>query len=230
MQSTVVESHMASTRRSLKESGFDDRQAQALVEMIGTAAERRVLLADVAELKHDVAELKHDVALLNERFDGLRGEIVARIEASEERVKNEIASVRSEAAAFRAEVQGDMVELRTETQGSIAELRAETQGSIAELRTEMQGSIAELRTEMQGSIAELRTEMRSSIAELRTEMRSSIAELRTETQRDIAMLAGRIDGLDGRLKLVLWFMGIGLTLYTGTTISLMILLFRNALA
>jgi len=189
VQKTVVESDMALTRRSLKEAGFDDRQAQALVDVSGPAAERRTLQADVAELKRDVASL-------NERFDDLRDEFVSfRAEMREDR------------AAFRAEMREDRAAFRAEMQGQLVAFRAEMQGQIAELRTETQGQIAELRTETQGRIAELRTEMRTEFAKVH----------------------GRIDGLEGQLKLMLWFMGIGLTLYTGTTISLMILLFRSML-
>ncbi len=157
MQRTVVESDLAATRRSLTEAGFDDRQAQTLVDVTGTAAQQRTLQADVAGLKNEVALRNERVDGLRGEFKAFRGEIVARLEASEERVKNEI-----------------------------AELRAETQNDIAELRTEMRSGFAAVH--------------------------------------------GRIDSLEERLKLMLWFLGIGLTLYTGTTISLMVLLFRNVLS
>ncbi len=168
MQRTVVESDLAATRRSLTEAGFDDRQAQTLVDVTGTAAQQRTLQADVAGLKNEVALRNERVDGLRGEFKAFRGEIVARLEASEERVKNE----------------------------------------IAELRTDMQSGITELRAETQSDIAELRTEMRSGFAAVH----------------------GRIDSLEERLKLMLWFLGIGLTLYTGTTISLMVLLFRNVLS
>ena len=157
MQRTVVESDLAATRRSLTEAGFDDRQAQTLVDVTGTAAQQRTLQADVAGLKNEVALRNERVDGLRGEFKAFRGEIVARLEASEERVKNEI-----------------------------GELRAETQNDIAELRTEMRSGFAAVH--------------------------------------------GRIDSLEERLKLMLWFLGIGLTLYTGTTISLMVLLFRNVLS
>lgn len=50
-----------------------------------------------------------------------------------------------------------------------------------------------------------------------------IAALRAE------MVAGHTS-LEARLKLIVWLMGAGLTLYTGTTISLMVLLFQSVVA
>ena len=165
---TVVASDMASTRRSLTDAGFDDEQVQALIDMTGTAAERLTIKADVAELKQGVSDLTQRTDLLSEQFSGLRAEfeslrrefdgfrreIVARIEASEERVTGQIAT-------------------------------------------------------LDGRVDGVRSEMNARFDGLEGRVNA------------------KIDGLGGRLKLMLWFMGIGLTLYTGTTVSLIFLLFRD---
>lgn len=177
MRKIAVES--PSARRRLKEAGFDDEQSQAVIDVTGTRDEWLALEADMSGLKQDVTVLKEQTAALNERFDGFRDEIVARLDASEERVKSEVASLRGELAAFRTEI-----------------------------RSELRGEI----TAVRGQIAELRAGTDARIDGIRDEMRA------------------RFDGVEGRLKLIVWLMGAGLTLYTATTISLMILLFRAVLA
>ena len=178
MRRAAVESGPASAnwKLRLKESGFDDEQAQAVLEVTGAGEDRRELADDVAELSQGVAALKLRATATEDRFDSFRDEIVARIEAAEERVKAEIAT----------------------------------------LGTELRGENRELRTELRGEIANVRTELHGEIANLRTELRGEIAKL------------GAV--MDARFKLIVWLLGAGLTLYTGTTISLMILLFRSVAA
>lgn len=178
MRRTAVESGAASTKWKLrlKESGFDDEQAQAVLDVTGADKDRREAAADMAELGQEVTALKLRAAATEDRFDSFRDEIVARIEASEERVKAEIAT----------------------------------------LGTELRGENANLRTELQGGIAGLRTELRGENENLRTELRGEIAKLSAV--------------MEARFKLIVWLLGAGLTLYTGTTISLMVLLFRSVAA
>jgi uncharacterized protein involved in exopolysaccharide biosynthesis len=83
--------------------------------------------------------------------------------------KADIAEVRGEIAALRAE----MGALGTQLHSEIATLRADLTGLGSELRGEMATLAAELRTE----IASVRTEFRTEIASVRTE----IAALRTST-------------------------------------------------
>ena len=174
---TAVESGAASTKwkRRLKESGFDDEQAQAVLDVTGAGEDRSEVAKDVAELSQDVTALKLQATATEDRFVSFRDEIVARSEASEERVKGDIATLRGEIATLR---------------GEIATLR----GEIENLRTEFHGEIENLRTELRGEIEKLGAVM------------------------------------EARFKLIVWLLGAGLTLYTGTTISLMVFLFRSVAA
>ena len=167
---TAVESGAASTKwkRRLKESGFDDEQAQAVLDVTGAGEDRSEVAKDVAELSQDVTALKLQATATEDRFVSFRDEIVARSEASEERVKGEIATLRGEIATLR--------------------------GEIENLRTEFHGEIENLRTELRGEIEKLGAVM------------------------------------EARFKLIVWLLGAGLTLYTGTTISLMVFLFRSVAA
>lgn len=152
MRRTAVECEAAPTnwKLKLKESGFDDEQAQAVLEVTGAGEEGREFADDVAELGQEVTALKLRATATEDRFDSFRDEIVARNEASEERVKSEIATLR---------------------------------GGVENLGTELRGEIAKL-----GAV------------------------------------------MEARFKLIVWLLGAGLTLYTGTTISLMVLLFRGVAA
>lgn len=116
-----------------------------------TGAERRALSADMAGLK-----------------------------ASEERVKGEIALLRTESGAFH---------------------------------TEMRGELAAVHTRIDG---------------LRNEVNARFDGVRDEMNARFERVDAKFDGLDSRLKLILWFMGVGVTLYAGTTVSLVMILFRDA--
>ena len=116
-----------------------------------TGAERRALSADMAGLK-----------------------------ASEERVKGEIALLRTESGAFRTEMRGDLAAVHTRIDG------------------------------------------------LRNEVNARFDGVRDEMNARFERVDAKFDGLDSRLKLILWFMGVGVTLYAGTTVSLVMILFRDA--
>ncbi len=102
------------------------------------------------------------------------------LKASEERVKSEIALLRTEAGAFR---------------------------------TEMRGEIAAVHTRIDG---------------LRDAVNTRFDGVRDEMNARFERVDAKFDGLDSRLKLILWFMGVGVTLYAGTTVSLVMILFRDA--
>ena len=124
-------------------------------------------------------------------------------------------------AAERHELKADVAVLKTD----VAVLKTD----IAELKTDVAGlkhGLANFRTETRGEFARLD----ARIDGLRDEMNARFSGLRDELNARFAAVDARFDGLEGRMKLMLWFMGVGLTLYTGTTISLMILLYRGVLA
>ena len=152
-RAAVVESDAKMTRQTLKDVGFDDNQAQALVDLSGTVAERRELKADVTTLKADVTTLKADVV----------------------------------------DLQQGLATFRTETRGEFARLDARLDG-------------------------------------LRDEMNARFRGLRDEMNARFGGMDARFDGMESRMKLMLWIMGIGATVYTGTTVSLIVLLYRVVVA
>ena len=107
--------------------------------------------------------------------------------------------------AERRALSADMAGLKASEErvkGEIALLRAEAGAS----RTEIRGELTAVHTRIDG----FRDEVNARFDGFRDEMNARFA------------------GVDRQLKVVMWFLGVGLTLYTGTTVSLMILLFRDA--
>ena len=70
------------TRRTPQDAGFDDEQAWALIDLSGTAAERRELKTAVVDLTQDIAILRTEMqggfARLDARVDGQTDEMNAR--------------------------------------------------------------------------------------------------------------------------------------------------------
>ena len=162
-RTAVVESDGSMTRRTLKDAGFDDDQAQALVDLTGTAAERRKLKANVVGLRQDVVGLKQDVV----------------------------------------EVKQDVVNLRTEMRGGFARLDARVDG--------------------------LRDEMTARFKGLEGRVDARFESMDAKFDGLEGRVDARFDGMEGRMKLMLWMMGSGLTFYVGTTVALLVLLYRSLL-
>lgn len=78
---------------------------------------------------------------------------------------------------LRGELQAGHAELRNEMRVGHAELRNEMHAGHAALRNEMQDGHAALRTEMQEGHAELRKEMRAGYDGLRSEVHLEISDL-----------------------------------------------------
>ena len=157
-RTTVVESDRAMTRRTLKDAGFDDEQARALIDLSGTAAERREIKTAVDELKQNVAilgtEMQGGFARLDARVDGLRDEMNARFK------------------------------------GQTDELNARFKGLEGRLDERFKGLEGRMDARFEG-------------------------------------LGARLDGVEGQIKLMIWIMGVGVTVYAGMTASLLVLLFRT---
>ena len=88
---------------------------------------------------------------------------------------------------------------------------------------------------VKSEIALLRTEVRSEIAGVHTRIDGLRDEMNARFEKVDVRFDGfrdemnaRFDGFDSRLKLVVWFVGVGVTVYVGTTVSLVMILFRNA--
>ena len=116
---------------------------------------------------------------------------MAGLKASGERVKSEIAFLRTESGAFRTEVRGEIAGVHTRIDG----LRDEVNARFDGVRDEMNARFEKVDVRFDG---------------FRDEMNA------------------RFDGFDSRLKLIVWFVGVGVTVYVGTTVSLVMILFRNA--
>ena len=166
-RTAVVESDGSMTRRTLKDAGFDDDQAQALVDLTGTAAERRELKADVVGLKQDVVGLKQDV-----------------------------------------------VNLRTEMRGGFARLDARVDGLRDEMTARFKGLEGRVDAKFEG-------------LEGRVDARFESMDAKFDGLE--GRVDARFDGMEGRMKLMLWMMGSGLTFYVGTTVALLVLLYRSLL-
>ena len=156
-----------------------------------TGAERRALSADMAGLK-----------------------------ASGERVKSEIALLRTESGAFRTEIRGEIAGVHTRIDG----LRDEVNARFDGVRDEMNARFNGFRDEMNARFEKVDVRF----AGFRDEMNARFDGARDEMNARFERVDAKFDGLDSRLKLVVWFVGVGVTVYVGTTVSLVMILFRNA--
>ena len=134
---------------------------------------------------------------------------MAGLKASEERVKGEIALLRTESGAFRTEMRGEIAAVHTRIDG----LRDEVNARFDGVRNEVNARFDRVDAKFDG----VRDQMNARFDGVKDEMNAKFDEV-----------DARFAGVDRQLKIVMWFLGAGLTLYTGTTVSLMILLFRDA--
>ena len=126
------------------------------------------------------------------------GADMAGLKASGERVKGEIGQVRTEIALLRTEVRGEIAGVHTRIDG---------------LRDEMNARFEKVDVRFDG---------------VRDEMNARFDGARDEMNARFERVDAKFDGFDSRLKLIVWFVGVGVTLYVGTTVSLVMILFRNA--
>ena len=170
-RTAVVQSDASMTRRTLKDAGFDDDQAQALIDLSGTASERRALKADVVELKQNVGTLRTEMqggfARLDARVDGLRDEMTARFEGLEGR-----------------------------TDARFESMHAKFDGLEGRMDAKFEGMEDRMDAKFEGM----------------------------EGRMD-----AKFEGMEGRMKFMMWMMGTGLTFYMGTTVALVVLLYRSLL-
>ena len=177
----VVESDATMTRQALRNVGFDDNQAQALVDLSGTSAERRELKADVTTLKTDVVDLQQGLA------------------------------------TFRTETRGEFARLDARFDGLRDEMNAKFDG----LRDEMNARFGGVDAQFGGVDARFGgVDARFKGLEDRMDARFDGMDARFDG------MDARFDGMESRMKLMLWIMGIGAAVYTGTSASLLVLLYR----
>ena len=117
-------------------------------------------------------------------------------------------------------VEGEIVLLRTEARGEIATVHTRIDG----LRDEVNAKFDRVDARFDG----LRDEMNARFEKVDVRFDGVREEMNARFDRIDAKFDAKFDGLDSRLKLMLWFMGVGVTFYTATTVSLVMILFRNA--
>ena len=166
MERYAVESQAESSRRRLKEAGFDRAQAEALLHMISDSHEALATKQDVATaqgalkqdiaafegaLKQDIAdvrtELKQDIADVRTDLSDLATTVAkntAGIDALERAMETLRQEVRDRFESFRQEIAGQMGGLTGELRGEMNGLRGEMNG----LRGEMNGLRGEMRSEL----------------------------------------------------------------------------------
>ena len=107
MSTLAFDTHKAV--KALKEAGFDDTQAEAVVATVGDAIGGDVATkGDTAALKTDIAEVKAEL-------------------------KGDIAEVKTDIAEVKAELKGDIAEVKAELKGDVAALKTD----IAEFKAEI---------------------------------------------------------------------------------------------
>ena len=102
--------------RNLKAVGFEEPQADAIVDTLGDA------FSDTIATKSDIAGVQSNIA-------GVQSDI-ARLEVS---TKSDIAEVQSDIAG----VQSDIARLEVSTKSDIARLEVSTKAGIADLKADM---------------------------------------------------------------------------------------------
>ena len=145
---------------------------------------------------------------------------MAGLKASEERVKSEIALLRADSGAFRTEMRGEIAGVHTRIDGVRDEVNARFDG----VREEMNARFDGVREEMNAKFERVDARFDG----VREEMNARFVGARDEMNAKFERVDAKFDGLDSRLKLVVWFVGVGVTVYVGTTVSLVMILFRNA--
>ncbi len=106
-------------KQLVEEYGFDERQAEGVVEIVGQANEQVATKEDITLLQKDVEqvrqELKADVAQVRLEIEQVRQELKADIA----QVRQEIEQVRQELKADVAQVRQEIEQVRQEVQAVI---------------------------------------------------------------------------------------------------------------
>ena len=209
MERYAVESQAESSRRRLKEAGFDRAQAEALLHMISDSHEALATKQDVATaqgaLKQDIAAfegaLKQDIAA----FEGALKQDIAAFEGA---LKQDIADVRTELKQDIADVRTDLSDLATTVAKNTAgidalerameTLRQEVRDRFESFRQEIAGQMGGLTGELRGEMNGLRGEMnglRGEMNGLRGEMRSELRALKWMFGTVLAMMVPMVGSI-----------------------------------
>ncbi len=108
--------------RILQESGIDDRQARAIMEVVRAGRPGGVAgMEELAEIKNDVLWIKRIGGVLVALGVAATGFLYSEIGSVREELRNEIGSVREE---LRTEIGSVREELRTETDSLGSQIQA----------------------------------------------------------------------------------------------------------
>ena len=177
-------------------------QETAVVESGSTMTRRRLKEAGFGD---EQVQALVDVTGAERRA---RSADMAGLKASGERVEGEIVLLRTEA-------RGDIATVHTRIDG----LRDEVNARFDGFRDEMNARFEKVDVRFDG----LRDEMNARFEKVDVRFDGFKDEMNARFDEVDAKFAG----VDRQLKVVMWFLGVGLTLYAGTTVSLMMLLFRD---
>ena len=198
MERYAVESQAESSRRRLKEAGFDRAQAEALLHMISDSHEALATKQDVATAQ---GALKQDIAA----FEGALKQDIAAFEGA---LKQDIADVRTELKQDIADVRTDLSDLATTVAKNTAgidalerameTLRQEVRDRFESFRQEIAGQMGGLTGELRGEMNGLRGEMnglRGEMNGLRGEMRSELRALKWMFGTVLAMMVPMVGSI-----------------------------------
>lgn len=111
------------------------------------------------------------VELLNQVADRTKEDVIALVaEKFERKLGEELAQVRVDMAAMRAELREEIVKLRTELHNEILTVRTELHDEISKVRTELHDEISRVRTELHDETSKVRTDLQVQIANTRSEL------------------------------------------------------------
>lgn len=102
------------------------------------------------------------------------------VERSGAALQAELAVIRTDMMAIRAELKADITQVRTELKADIAQVRTELKADIAHFRTELEGDMAAFRAEVKGDMGTFQAELRADMGRFRSEQRGAIELLRRD--------------------------------------------------
>ena len=125
---------------SLRESGFEETQARAVVDTFkdavgGSVATKIDLQEAKGELQTEIQEVKSE---LRAEIQEVKGELQVEIKAVETGLRAEIQEVRTELQEVKSELRAEIQEVKGELQVEIQEVKGDVETSIARLEARSQ--------------------------------------------------------------------------------------------
>ena len=117
--------------RNLKAAGFDEPQADAIIDTFGDA------FSDTVATKTDIAEVKADIAKLEGFTKADIAEVKADIAKLEGFTKADIAEVKADIAKLAVATKADIAKLAVATKADIDKLAVATKADVADLKADM---------------------------------------------------------------------------------------------